>query len=904
MRKPGIGKAGITVASAVSAVLLHGAVWAQSAADSLEEVIVTATREAVAINRVAISMAAVTTEDIEKQGIKDVGDLARQVPSLNFRKYGENNTSVSIRGLTSSLGSPTTGVYLDDIPIQKRDTNGAVTGNGSPFPLLYDLARVEVLRGPQGTLYGGSAQGGAIRFITPTPSLTETSMSVKAETSLLDGGSPGHELGFAVGGPLVENRIGVRASLFSRRQGGYLDHVSLYTGEQFATDTNWKTGFAGRLSALMQATDTIAITPAIYYSRERLNNVDTYYRNIPEFTINSGVFTNRGTTPSGVQYDFPDTVFTGGTFGPYNQFGKFKSYQGFYPTTTEARYAGSPRRQESTIPSLTVDWDLSSNLALKSITSYVDDVSVGNTGGTALGHRLQVYPASTNTQFVVADSVAGTCGNTSSVTDDGICRVPVVNGVGRTALFIPGYPQRYSELHYSFARRGITQEFRFQYSPDAGRVSWIAGAFLADSSYKQTLIEPGNEQPSSIFLRGVGVEWFMGATNFSLDGTATPLAIGEQGSHSYRDQTTKEKEQALFGELTYAMTDNLKATAGLRYSKVKVSYLQFTGASVFANPDFGTFQGTPRPPVRITSPDEGHPFANQPGDPWYNIVQGQQDETPISPKLGVSWQATPGDLLYATYSTGYRAGGVNQPAPPTNCARALAALGITETALAFKSDKVASYEVGSKNRLGAFQINSSVFYIKWMNPQIGQRLTECGHAYVDNAGAAASKGFDTQITGNLGPFMLQGSVAYTHATYTESVYLNTPPGAPQQLVVRDGDTLGVPKLQIGASAQYGFTLFGQGSYVRADYQYAGKYFRTTGPGTVTYQPLAYEGPSSKNLNARIGMRFQNNIEAAVWSNNLTNESTVTGVGNTPGSVVVSETAVRPREIGATITWRR
>lgn len=900
-----VGFSTFTVASAVSLVLVSGASLSQGIEDGeLGEVIVTATRSAVAINRVAISMAAVTGENITQQGIKDVGDLARQTPSVNFRRYGENNSSISIRGLTSSLGAPTTGIYLDDVPIQKRDTNGAVTGNGSPFPLLYDLDRIEILRGPQGTLYGGSAQGGAIRFITPTPSLTETSMSVKAEASLLEGGSPGHELGFAAGGPLVEDRVGVRAALFTRRQGGYLDHVSLYDGREFAKDTNWKTGVAGRLSALVKVTDTVSVTPALYYSRELLNNVDTYYRNIPQFTLNSGVFTNRGTTPSGVAYDFPDTTFAGGTFGPYDYFGKFRTYQGYYPSLEDMpRYAGTIRRQEITLPSLNIDWDVTDNLLIKSITSYVDDISKGHTGGTSLGHRLQVYPASTNAQFVDPGSVSATC-NESSKTDDGICRVPVVNGVGKTALFIPGFPQRYSELHYSFSRRAVTQEIRFQFTPDEGRFSWIAGAFFTDSSYKQTLIEPGNEEPSAIFLRGVGEEWFMGQTNFTLDGSAQPLPVGVQGSHSYRDQTTTEKEQALFGEVTYSITSNLKATAGLRYSQVKVGYLQYTGASVFANPDFGTFVGTPRPPERITSPDQGHPFANQPGDVWYNVVQGNQNEKPISPKFGLSWQMTPTDLFYATYSTGYRAGGVNQPAPPTNCQRALEALGITGTPVAFKSDKVASYEVGAKNRVGPVQINSSVYYIKWMNPQIGQRLTECGHAYVDNAGSAASKGFDTQVVANAGPFVLQGSIAYTDARYTEDVFLNTPPGAPLQAVVHDGDTLGgVPKWQASAGVQYNFQAFEKDSYLRADYQYADKYFRTTGPGTVTYQPLAYQGPSSQNLNVRFGLRFQNNIEAALWSNNVTNESTVLSVGNTPGSVVVSETAVRPREIGATITWR-
>jgi outer membrane receptor protein involved in Fe transport len=552
------------------------------------------------------------------------------------------------------------------------------------------------------------------------------------------------------------------------------------------------------------------------------------------------------------------------------------------------------------VPSLTLDYDLGSVATLKSISSYIGDATSGYTAGTGLGHRAQVLPTTTNAQFVRAGSVATTCGSTSSVTADGVCRIPVTGGVGPTALFIPGFPQRYAQLNYSFARRAITQELRLQSAPDSGRLSWLGGLFFTDVTYRQRLVEPGNEEQGSIFLRGVGEEWFMGTVNVAPDGT--PLAVGQSGNHSFRDQTTKERETAAFGEASFSLTPALKLTGGLRYSKMEVNYLQYTSGSVFGNTNFGSFVGSPLAPTRITTPTAGHPFANQPGDPYYNIVSGKQSETPVSPKLGLAWQATPGDLFYATYSTGYRPGGVNQPAPPGNCAPALAALGITTTPLDFKSDTVRSYELGSKNRLGTWQVNTSAFYIKWINPQISQRITQCGHTYIDNAGAAVSKGMDVQIAGRLGPVTLTGAAAYTDAKYTQTVFLKTPPGAAAQIVARDGDTLGAPKWQFNASAQYDFQLADHASFVRADYQYAGSYFRTTGPGTVSYQAVTYNGESGRNFNARLGMNFER-LEASVWASNLTNEDTVTSVGNTAPSVLVTETAVRPREIGVTLSYR-
>jgi len=290
----------VAIAVGIALGFLSGPILAQDANDILQEVTVTATRQAVAINRVAMSIAAVTADNIEKQGLQDVEALARTVPSMSFKRSGnDGNPTITIRGIASSLGAPTTGVYLDDVALQKRDTNGSLTGNGSPVPLLFDLDRVEVLRGPQGTLYGGSAQGGAVRFITPTPSLVETSGVIRSQLSFLEGGDPGYEFGGAVGLPLVADKVGARVSAFMRRQGGYIDHVSLYTGEQFAKNTNYRDGHAVHASVLWQATERLRVTPSFYYSLEEYGNNDVYNTDIPEFTLASGIFTNAAWVKSG-----------------------------------------------------------------------------------------------------------------------------------------------------------------------------------------------------------------------------------------------------------------------------------------------------------------------------------------------------------------------------------------------------------------------------------------------------------------------------------------------------------------------------------------------------------------------------------------------------------------------------
>jgi outer membrane receptor protein involved in Fe transport len=859
----------------------------------LGEVVVTATRQSDTVNRVPLSVTAVTQRTLDQQGVKNVQDLARTVPGVTFRRSGgEANPTVTIRGIGSALGSPTTGIYLDDVAIQKRDTNGAYSGNGSPFPQLFDLERVEVLRGPQGTLYGGSAQGGAVRFITPTPSLTRYSSYARTEVSHVEGGGTSYEAGVAVGGPIVQDKLGFRVSAWGRHTAGYLDHVSLFTGKEFAKDTNKRNAAAYRITLLWQPFEGLRITPAVYWGKEHFADTDTFSENIPELTFRSGVFTNQGTTQSGVRYDFPNTTFTGGTFGPFNWLGRDKSYVGFYPDMTSTpTLVQSPRDGKLFVPSLTLDYDAASWLSIKSITAVTYDLSKGYNGSGLGGHRNTVFPNVTNPQFVTAASITAATPNGTAIP----------GGVGNTLIFIPGYTQRYTEGHYYFQRNGFSQEIRFS-TPADRPLSIVAGLFFSNQRYHLRLEEPGNEEQSAIWLRGVGEEWFMGTTNLLNDGKGTPAQVGVAGLHAYRAQYFRDREKAAFGEVSYRFLEKFKATAGVRVAEIEVDYLQYTNGSVFGNT--GGFVGSPAPPTIVTNPNQGHPFANQPGDPTFNIITGAQKERPISPKVGLSYQATERNLFYVTYSTGYRAGGINQPAPPGNCAPTLAALGITTTPTEYASDKIASYEGGAKLRLfNRLQVNTSVFYIDWKNPQITQRLTQCGHTYVDNAGKAHSKGVDVEATGRFGPITLSGSVAYTNAEYDETVMTKVPAGVTPQVVVSKGDELGAPKWQATFSAQYDFSLFSRNAYIRADAQYSGRYLRTPGPASFSYSPLVYRGAPTTFVTARAGLNF-GRIDASIFVTNLTDEESRLNVGNTPPSLAVTGSTYRPREIGLQLTYRQ
>src|SRR3974390_3336163 len=144
------------------------------AGSTLEEVVVTATRRSERLQDVPISVTAFSQEKMDAQGLRSIDDLTRSSPGVTFSRngtgssanYNDENSDISIRGIDSSAGTSTTGIYIDDTPIQSRHIGfGAINA----FPQLFDIDRVEVLRGPQGTLFGAGAEGGALRFITPAP---------------------------------------------------------------------------------------------------------------------------------------------------------------------------------------------------------------------------------------------------------------------------------------------------------------------------------------------------------------------------------------------------------------------------------------------------------------------------------------------------------------------------------------------------------------------------------------------------------------------------------------------------------------------------------------------------------------------------------------------------------------
>lgn len=189
------------------------------------EIIVTATRKSESINKVPLSVSALSREALDSRGIRSFSDVIRQTPGVSFEK-SNTTTNIAIRGVNSSVGAATTGIYIDDVPIQIRQLG---YGGGNAYPVVFDLDRVEVLRGPQGTLFGAGSEGGTVRFITQQPSLDVVKVYGRAEASATQHGAANGEGGISISAPLIEGKLGIAASGYYRRDGGFVDRISSFT---------------------------------------------------------------------------------------------------------------------------------------------------------------------------------------------------------------------------------------------------------------------------------------------------------------------------------------------------------------------------------------------------------------------------------------------------------------------------------------------------------------------------------------------------------------------------------------------------------------------------------------------------------------------------------------------------
>ncbi|HEX9207250.1 MAG TPA: TonB-dependent receptor [Steroidobacteraceae bacterium] len=227
---------------------------APATSQGLEEIVVTAQKREEKLSETPVSVTALSAKDLEAMAATQFRDFATTVPGLNFTTSGIGETQINLRGITTGGNvSPTVGIYVDEVPYG----SSTAFASGAQLGLdvgLFDVQRVEVLRGPQGTLYGASTMGGLLKYVSVTPDLHDFGGTVRAGLSSTEHGGTNYDVASAVNAPITDGKSAVRLSGFYSKDGGYIDDLQLGKDNVNEADV-----YGGRADFLLQPSDKLSV---------------------------------------------------------------------------------------------------------------------------------------------------------------------------------------------------------------------------------------------------------------------------------------------------------------------------------------------------------------------------------------------------------------------------------------------------------------------------------------------------------------------------------------------------------------------------------------------------------------------------------------------------------------------
>jgi iron complex outermembrane receptor protein len=755
-------------------------------AEKLERIVVTATKREASLQDVPFSINAQTEEDIRRSGAVTLEDLSRNVAGLAIQNLGPGQSQVAIRGVSSGQivrdqpgVKEQVGVYLDETAIS--------LSLFTPDLDLFDLKRVETLRGPQGTLYGSGNIGGTIRYITNEARLGVTEGTVETNVNKIADGGTGGGVKAAMNVPMGD-AAAMRVVGYYTRFGGWIDALGPGGGK----DVNQGERTGGRLSFTFQPTRDLTITPRVVYQKvtaDGFNRQEVYNLYANPFT----------------------TTVPPVTFQDRQQF--LLQREKFEDKTTIA---------DATIKFGSGSWELTS------VTSYVDRSILVSRDASALTGSVSV-----DLNFPSA------------------------------GVLLP------SRLNDTTDFKSFTQELRLS-SRGAGPLQWLVGAFYADTDrkYAQRLPTPGYDAFTNARF---------GA------GTTAAVANGFLGPDSpyNADLPYNLKQTALFGEVSYDVTNQLTATAGARYYDYKEER-RFHSGGLFS---------------------DGNDQVDKTKSDGY------------SPRVLLAYKMSPSVTWNAQASRGFRLGGVNDPLNVPLCtAQDRAIFGGYQR---FNDESLWNYEVGVKMQQPGLRFNAAAFHTQMKDLQVTLDAGSCSSRVVFNVPKAHSSGIEMEMTLRPTDSLELGlSGAAVNAVFDSTVVDGT--GAVLG-GIRDGNRLpSVPKLQATASITYNFSLARHESYVTASVQHVGSRFtqpsdQENNPRTFVHG-LPFQGapataattinlelPKYNLVNLSWGMDFERGFSAVLYANNVTDEKALLSFDRERGGRARLGFATnQPRTIGVTL----
>lgn len=519
-----IGRSLTSVMLGGASALAMGAVaapaFAANAADqaaataTVGDIIVTAEKRAEPLQKVSDAVTAVTAEKLQEINANGFQDFYRLVPGLTVTPGSQGENTLSIRGLQSSnFTGPTVGVYIDDTPI-----GSSVAGDhaNSLVPDLdpSDLARVDVLRGPQGTLYGAAALGGLVKFVTAQPDLEHASGRVEVDGENVDHGGWGYLVRGAATGPIVSDKLALRVSGYYRQDPGFIDDPGVIhnptTNQSLSgaprSDINSSQVYGGRIAALWKPTDDVSV---------RLSALYQHHHDDGQTAEDIDGLTQKPLEGSLEQVDSP---FTG------------------------------PDNVSLQVYNAAIDWDLHWATLLSS-TSYAVNDFASSTDITGL-----VPPSPTSGFPPVAPAF-------------------LFPNAGAGYFTFPVLPTSYfTPVDLAFRTRKVTEELRLT-SPTEQRIEWQLGFFYTDennvSNQQITIDNPatGVAYPITGVCAPPFAVPFPAPPPPMLPACAAIHIVAPAGTPFHRSgASTDYTEYAGYGDVTLNVTKQFAIEAGLRYS--------------------------------------------------------------------------------------------------------------------------------------------------------------------------------------------------------------------------------------------------------------------------------------------------------------------------------------------------
>jgi outer membrane receptor protein involved in Fe transport len=743
-----ISTAALVIASASVGIGINPAFAQQGAEEQdrgIADIVVTATRREESANRVPLAITALGGDALSDLNVTKFDKLIEYLPNVRAASRGPGASSIFIRGLsTDSPGlqiagtagaQPTVALYINDAP-------ASLVGRNLDLYAV-DLQRVEVLAGPQGTLFGASAMGGAVRYITNKPDTSAFSAGFNSSYAFTKGGEESVAGDAFINIPVIQDKLAIRAVFYTDRQGGYIDNVA----GTFQMPFNANVGIAGKLPTgnpllVMRAIQSCQATATTVVA----NCNGSLYRAPTRQTINNDAF---------VEDNYNDATYRGGRIALT------------WKVTDDWSVDLMHVRQE-------LDTD-----GVFDFEPDVGDLKVTKFNDNSLRDRVNLSTWGVNGRLGALDLIY-----TGSFMKHRATQVADYAGYSNIGLYLPYY-ECDKGVYYTASYNGnigntcyapnktyqvrnrterMTHELRIT-TPVDKRLRGTFGLFYDDNKlFDNTDWSYLQEAAGFIYRRAPN-----GVVNAN-DTSVRPVKVG-----FFNDVQRQDKQFAAYGEASFDIVpEKLILTGGLRYYDEKASINGSSNSSFGSNNNGAT--GKPRGVYNATTGT--YSSAATPTTIYQvnvNMNQLYADSSPakyngVLYKANLTYRIDDRSLVYATYSDGFRPGGFNRK--PCSIGSATCPTSADFVRLGtYVPDKVQNYEIGGKFSLmdRRLQVNFAAYQIDWSNIQItlfDQNISN--QTFTTNLLDARIRGLEGDVTWRTTPELtFNGAFSYNDSEMTK-----------------------------------------------------------------------------------------------------------------------------------------